>query len=226
MIKSIAISPNEFNHHKGLLNKLSEFNPVLASNDDTDFIVTCDNGDLLAIERKSPSDLLASIADSRLFNQAAKMKNLTQHCYVVITGSVEDCQRGWDWNAIQGALISMQQMGVVIVHCQGEDDFIPCIVRLANRSRDTINIKPLRSSVIFGGEVATLATIPGVGYKGAVKYLQIFKTLANTIMALCTPEMAKSIPGWGIKSAQTARDYFEWDNNNAVSYIQKEDENE
>ena len=209
-MKQITISQNELMHHPELFTDLIEYNPVIGG-DDVDFLVTCENDDLLAIERKAPSDLLSSIADNRLFNQAIKMSKLTQHCYFVITGSVEECQRGWEWNAIQGALITVQQMGCVVVHCQGESDFIPCIVRLEKRSRDNVKVKPVRQSTIFGNEEGVLMSLPGIGEKtiygdpdnNIPGLLSRFNgNVALCLTALTAPHNGKTnyINRWGKKS--------------------------
>lgn len=213
MIKSITISRNELTHHPAMLSKLAQYNPQVGG-DDTDFVVTCENGDVLAVERKSPNDLLSSIADNRLFNQAAKMKEITPYAYVVVTGLIEPTHIGtndrqWSYASVWGALLSVQEVGCHVVFCDGEDDFIPCIVRLSKRSRDEMKIKPVRQMSVFGGQEATLATMPGIGFGKASKYLAQFGTLMNTIMNLMVPEMTKDIPGWGEKSALTLKKYMD-----------------
>lgn len=218
MIRKITISRNELTHHPALFSDLSDYKCEVGS-DDVDFLVTCDNGDLLAIERKAPSDLLNSIADNRLFNQAAKMREITEHCYIIITGSVEKCQRGWDWNAIQGALISVQQLGCVVVHCQGENDFIPCIVRLAKRSRDDVKIKPVRQAAVFGGAEGVLLALPGIGEKMVYGYPekqipgllnQFNGNLALCLTALTAPHNGKTnyVNRWGKKSRDNLVEFF------------------
>ena len=235
MIKSIAISPNELGHHPSLLTQMMQYNPTIASNDDTDFLVTCDNGDLLAIERKSPNDFLASIVDGRIKSQVEKMKVLTKWVHIVITGDLKteinkrnekitDSRHKWTIGKVEGAKMSPQQMGCVVIHCDGEDDFIPCIVRIANRSRDNIIVKPVRQITVFGGQEATLASMPGIGSEKAMRYFQMFGTLSNAVMSLCAPDLAKDIQGWGKKSAQTLYDYFAWDDNGIIG--NKEDEND
>ena len=42
----------------------------------------------LVIERKTPSDFLNSIADNRLLNQTARMRELSPWCYIIVTGSL------------------------------------------------------------------------------------------------------------------------------------------
>ncbi len=136
MIKSIAISPNELGHHPSLLTQMMQYNPTVASSDDTDFLVTCDNGDVLAIERKSPNDFLASIVDGRIKSQVEKMKAITKWTYIVITGDLKtafnghneriaDSRHKWTIGKTEGMKMTVIEMACIPIHCDGEDDFIP-----------------------------------------------------------------------------------------------------
>jgi ERCC4-type nuclease len=55
-----------------------------------------------------------------------------------------------------------------------------------------------------------LASLPGIGVKKAVDYLKMFNSLGESIMMLCSPESAKNIPGWGEKSAENLKKFFQW----------------
>lgn len=215
MIKSIIIDKAEPPH---IQNLTFPDVPVMKMKLETgDLWVKCEDGNTLIIERKEPTDLMASIADNRLFNQAAKMRQVSNWCYVVVTGKIDDANfidntgRKWTYASIWGALLSVQEMGVMIIFCDGEDDFGPCIERLARRNRGDIKVKPVRNAYVFGGQEAVLASLPGIGVKKAVDYLKLFdNNLGMTIMTLCHPESAKTIPGWGEKSAQNLKDFFQW----------------
>jgi ERCC4-type nuclease len=214
MIKSILVDNREPPH----VRNISFPNvPVMKMTLETgDLWVKCEDGNTLIIERKEATDLMASIADNRLFNQAAKMRQVSNWCYVVVTGKIDDANfiddtgRKWTYASIWGALLSVQEMGVMIIFCDGEDDFAPCIERLAKRNRGDIKVKPVRNAYVFGGQEAVLASLPGIGAKKAVDYLKMFDSLGESIMMLCSPESAKAIPGWGEKSAQNLKDFFQW----------------
>ena len=91
---------------------------VIAPLEAGDLWASCTDGELLVIERKTTSDLLGSIADGRLFQQALKMRERSQWAYLVITGYLQPTHdgktlvqgkaTGWDWNAVQGALLDVQ----------------------------------------------------------------------------------------------------------------------
>lgn len=215
VIKSVICDNREPPHIQGL--KFNNTTSLVTTLETGDLWIACEDGNTLIIERKEPSDLLASIADNRLFNQAAKMRQVSQWCYVVVTGKIDDCNyiddtgRKWSYASIWGALLSVQEMGVMIIFCDGEDDFAPCIERLAKRSRDDIKVRPVRNAYVFGGQEAVLASMPGIGTKKAVDYLKLFDgNLGNAIMALCDPTSAKDIAGWGEKSANNLREFFQW----------------
>lgn len=239
MIKSIIISRNELTHHPGMWSGLIQYNPTVGG-DDVDFLVTCENGDVLAIERKSPNDLLASIADNRLFNQAARMKELTPYAYVVVTGTIEpgafgtipgeNKERRWNYASVWGALLSVQELGCSVVFCDGEGDFIPSMVRLAKRSRDNVRVKPVRQATVFGGQEGVLLALPGIGEQkiyGSDEnpgLLKMFNgNLAICLMALTAPHDGKTyIPGWGKKSRDNLVDFL----GGMVQYVADGDNNE
>lgn len=215
MIKSLILDSREPTHIQGI--KFDNV-PVMKMQLETgDVWAACEDGNTLIIERKAPTDLMESIADNRLFNQAAKMRQVSEWCYVVVTGKIDDCGfidstgRKWTYASIWGALLSIQEMGVMVIFCDGEDDFAPCIERLAKRNRDDIKVKPVRNAYVFGGQEAVLASLPGIGAKKAVDYLRLFDdNLGMAIMTLCDPSSAKNIPGWGEKSAENLKTFFQW----------------
>jgi len=215
-IQSVIIDSNEAIHTKL---KFIDNPPVMTMPlEEGDIIINCSDGNILAIERKSPNDLVASIEDNRLFNQAVRMKKKYKFCYVVITGGItpndqnviiNGKSRLWSFAAIQGALLSVQEKGVGVIHCNGEDDFCPCLVRLAARNRGDSVVEPVRHSYIFEPQEATLASLPGIGVNKAHKYYKMFNgNLADAIKWLCDPNSTDGIDGWGKKSAQTLKEYF------------------
>ena len=216
----ITIDTNENMHHPEHKTKLSEMGALCNINQlDYDFHIIAPDGATIGIERKTPRDYLDSIKDGRLFNQGKNLVESVQWPYVVIDGIF--CPYGgfvsivndkeltkWQWHSLQGSLISLQEMGIAIVY---DPDFHGAVKRIVNRSRDSVKIAPRRDSVVYSEQESTLMTLPGIGSKKAVEYLKMFKTLGNTIMQLQVAENAKTIDGWGKKSAQKLYDYFGWD---------------
>lgn len=154
----------------------------------------CDDGCLLTIERKTTEDLLNSLRDDRLLPQMARLVDnrlneqagqgfFTTRPYLVITGmfyrgpggKVYTGDRGltgWNWDALQGALLTIQEMGVMVVNAGGDEDFEASIIRLANRKRDPIKLIPPRPPTIVGPGAAFLASLPGVGVEHSLHLLE------------------------------------------------------
>ena len=64
----------------------------------------------LIVERKSWPDLVASIADGRLFRQACRLANSTLRSVILLEGSEQDIvECAMSREAIQGALISVSR---------------------------------------------------------------------------------------------------------------------
>lgn len=94
--------------------------------------VWLESGEILLIERKTVEDLLLSIKDGRLFEQASRLaeirmqqqlsgKRLTTFPTLLVTGHMYQSQanrlvteRGetqWHWESVNSALMSLQEVG-------------------------------------------------------------------------------------------------------------------
>jgi ERCC4-type nuclease len=159
-----------------------------------DIHVATSDGALLAIERKEPRDLLNSLRDERLFNQAARLRGISEWAYLVITGEVERAmtgqvvadghETGWGWNAVQGALLTVQELGVMIIH---DPDFAGAVMRLAARKRDAKIIPPARQHLILSPGEAVIASLPGIGLERLEAVLRHCGDPFNALQALTDP---------------------------------------
>lgn len=162
---------------------------------DIDLVTTL--GHRLVIERKTPDDFLGSLKDERLMIQVARLselRNETTWPYLVITGKFDHDQNGrvitdrgvtgWNYDAVQGALLSIQETGVFVLFCQGDGDFEACVMRLASRKRDLVmNLLPARIPNVLGPGAGLLAALPGIGVE---KVMEILKWAGNIpAHALC-----------------------------------------
>jgi ERCC4-type nuclease len=151
------------------------------------------DGCLLSIERKTADDLINTLRDERLFPQMARLAEprmdqqlagqaLTYWPYLVITGHLqpgpngkvvtERGETGWAYSAIQGALLSIQEMGVFVVQCEGDQNFEQCVLSLGKRSRKDIQkILPPRPGMMMGPGLALLASLPGIGPEKAIELM-------------------------------------------------------
>ena len=169
---------------------------------------------VLIIERKTPGDFLNTLRSDRLFKHGAKMEKASDWCYLVITGELQRGangkvwvgrrQTGWDWSAVQGALLTVQELGVGVVFAGGDEDFEAAVVRLAGRHRGTKYIgQPRISHVLSPGE-ACLAALPGVGLERIGALLEYTGIPALSLVALTSND--SKIPGIGPVTKAKVRD--------------------
>lgn len=185
---------------------------VVGQLDAGDVHVVTTAGDLLVIERKTPGDLLASIGDDRLLTQAARMAKLSRWCYIVITGELgrhasgkvvgEQGLTSWSWDAVQGALISAQELGAAVTWCGGAapEDFRQAVLRLARRDRQTKRLAPVRPAEWTPAGEQILLALPGVGPDRAQALLDYAGTPAWALTYLTdqhTVSNGSRIPGVG-----------------------------
>lgn len=150
-----------------------------------DLWASCADGEMVIIERKTPSDLLGSIGDNRLFTQVSKMRDLSKWCYIVITGVIRPTRdgmtyagrfsTGWNWDSVQGALLTAQEMGVGIVQVYHEREYPNAVLRLAQRKRSAERVTPpVAASRIMNHGEQILTSLPGIGLERAQAILAAF----------------------------------------------------
>lgn len=148
-----------------------------------DLWASCTDGELLVIERKTPSDLLASIGDNRLFLQVQKMRERSRWSYVVITGwltpthdnktFVNNRLTGWNWDSVQGALLTVQEMGVNVAYCADDHHYPKVVGWLARRERGAKVLPPAEHSVrVMSPGERVLTALPGIGLERAQQLLE------------------------------------------------------
>jgi len=183
-----------------------------------DLLATCDDGALLAVERKTPSDLLGSIRDDRLWAQLAGMRKVTPWAYLVITGDLRCSTDGkvltdsrgtaWNWASVQGALLQAQEMGVFVVQCAGDDDYEPAVLRLAARShKPEMVVPPAREAIPMSPAERILQSLPGIGLERAKAVLKYCGTVAWALNFLTSPDPVfdDKVPGIGPATKRAVR---------------------
>lgn len=139
-----------------------------------DLHAVCEDGTTIIVERKTPDDFLNSLKSGRLFPQLTPMWYETKWSYLIIT---DEFQRGagdkaitgrgitgWSWTAVQGAILSVQEMGVMVVFCAGDSDYEAAVLRLGNRNHDDdVIYMPPRFPRILTAQETLIASLPGIG---------------------------------------------------------------
>jgi ERCC4-type nuclease len=138
-----------------------------------DYLLVADDGTLIGVERKTVSDFLNTLGADRLFAQLSRLKALTEYAYLALVGDmrpardggcyVDGLHRDWQWASVQGALLSVQEIGVHVLWVPDDDELEASLIRLANRQRGPLRVKPIRETVVISEQEAILAAFPGIG---------------------------------------------------------------
>lgn len=162
---------------------------------------------LLCIERKTPDDLLASIQDGRLLHQAANLANQTPWAYLIISGSMLCSQQGkvitqrgetgWAWGAVQGALLTVQELGVGVIQTGSEQDYEKVVLSLSNRDRSRLPLGTVRSTRFLSPGEAALSALPGIGIERLDTLIRSLGTVADALAWLTWIDDKDKIDGIG-----------------------------
>lgn len=179
-------------------------------------IATMPCGDIqiddIIIERKEPNDLLASIADGRLFNQCCGMRQDFEWCYLVICGQLVWGYDGkivgtqWNFRSVQGALLQVQELGIGITYASSDTDLAHTVAWLVNRNRTQHTIIPARKiGLPMLEDQKILASLPGIGNDRALELLREHN-LRDALLCLLDPNC--EVKGIGPKTKQNIRQLF------------------
>ncbi len=189
--------------------------PVSTVNlDHGDLCVATSDGAILVVERKTPGDLLNSIADGRLFTQVVGMRTVSPWVYLVIEGEygkgandrvvTGDRVTGWDYYSLQGALQTVQELGCVVYHCPA-GAVEQAVTRIAARSRGPLKITPPRHFRVLSEGEMVIADLPGIGPEKLDVILDQCQTPAWSLVVLSNDEIPATIPGVGTVTVKKIR---------------------
>lgn len=188
-----------------------------------DLWATTDQGDLIICERKTPSDLLGSIEDGRIFEQMARCRERSPWAYLVVTGALAHSLDGhvvangrvtrWRWRDVQGALLSMQEAGAGVVYCTDDAEFAATVQWLARRERVAEKVIQTRAAtrVLTIGE-QLLTALPGIGLQRAQALLCEFAdNPAWALVWLTQPHAIGEVVGIGAGTKRNVRAALQMD---------------
>lgn len=172
--------------------------------DHGDVMAACDDGTMILIERKTPDDFLGSLRDGRLLPQLTEMLDQTRWAYLVITGQfllgsnghavTDRGETGWSWISIQGALLTIQEMGIFVTFAAGDADYEACVLRIGARDHKLdLLLEPPRLPRVLSAQEAIVAALPGIGVERLKIVLDYADTPAWALVALTDKET--KIPG-------------------------------
>ena len=91
---------------------------------------------------------------------------------------------------MQGALLSAQELGVMVTFAGGDMDFEAAVLRIGNRRRDaTMLVRPPKVAQILAPGEAALAELPGIGLERVMSLLDYCGSPATALEFLTTLDM-------------------------------------
>lgn len=205
-----------------------------------DIWAVTDDGHTLQIERKTPDDYLGSLRDDRLLPQLARLATARQDQqvkgemptywpYLLITDEFKrqgqkvytERETGWSWAALQGSLLTIQEMGIHVVTCAGETDVEPCIRRLGERKREnTINLLPARMPILWGPKEAFIASLPGIGPEKTLRIMQwADNNLTHALCGLVDLSISCPVEGVGEMTRKRIRTFLGLEDRKTIEFV-------
>ena len=148
---------------------------------------------IMIVERKTPDDLTASIADGRLFRQSEHIPRLCRFPFLVVDGELRYSddgflfgvrgrlgyvKTGWRKDSIEAALIKAQMHGMILVRdCENYILQLGHLIAMCERA-DVAHVNRYKARNQNPFEDATqakidfLAQLPGVGTERAAKLVE------------------------------------------------------
>jgi ERCC4-type nuclease len=150
----------------------------------------------LAVERKGPSDLGASIRDGRIFDQAERLQSAFHQAVLLIEGEPRYIAE----DAWRGAVCRLVEDGFTVLHSLDAEDSAAWIVRLAKRARraaPTVRSEGPRRAPRHPSAQAEvmLSIVPGISATMARSLLTEYGSLAA--VADAAPHGLRRHPGIG-----------------------------
>jgi len=185
-----------------------------------DFLVACEDGAVLGIERKTAGDFLNTLRDDRLFPQLVRLREVTPWAYLALCGTLSPgaggkchqagIETGWTWASVSGAFLSVQEMGVHILHIASDHDLEAAIIRLASRDRAQARVHPARMAAFVSEAEAILTALPGIGPEKAQALLAYCGSAGMALQYLTDDDFeGPTAPGVGAGTKRRIRKALE-----------------
>jgi DNA excision repair protein ERCC-4 len=168
----------------------------------------------IAVERKTLPDLLASVYDSRLFSQAARLAAAYPKPYLIVEGDSKELERlAKNVKAYYGAIANVTlAYGLRMVYTANQRETAMAIAGLLSHSRARpLTEPPVRAPPRAGGaarqQESLVAALPGIGPKLARRLLQKYGT-PRRVMRLTAGELSMT-EGIGWKRAERIKEVLD-----------------
>lgn len=177
--------------------------------------VLCNDNQLIAVWRLDTMTFFHMLKNNELFTRAAMLKAISPWAYIVLCGVFtpdkngylcdEEIETGWGWAAYEGALLTLQEIGVfAVVIGKTPDHYVGALSRIDKRDRGVKRCEPLRETLFSAPAELLLTAIPGIGYERAEELLRYCGSAAWALSALVNGD-TDGMPGFGPKLCASAR---------------------
>ncbi|MEM2740164.1 MAG: ERCC4 domain-containing protein [Candidatus Bathyarchaeia archaeon] len=189
--------------------KKEEVEPVIERLEIGDYILS----EEVAVERKDIEDFIGSIFDSRLFEQVKAIRSSFNKPLLVVEGDPKRIgRRIRNLRIYFGALSSLMiDYGVSIVQTADIDEtaiLLACLAKKIHRVKPSkpVTVRLPRVPSSLPSQIATLATLPGVGVTLAKRLLDHFGSLESIFNASAVE--LNRVEGLGWSKALAIRSYI------------------
>jgi DNA excision repair protein ERCC-4 len=168
----------------------------------------------IAVERKSVRDLVASVYDSRLFYQAARISAAYAKPYLLVEGDSKEVEKlAKNMKSFYGAIANVSlAYGLRLLYTASPFETAVAIAELLSHARAKPLVKmpselPPKAKSIPQQQLFVVGSMPGVGRKLAEKLLTKYGT-PRRVMSLTAGEMALT-QGIGWKRAEKIKELLD-----------------
>ncbi len=157
-----------------------------------DFLLSCEDDMMLAVLHMSVRDILEAISTDSLMPRCVKLRQVSEWAYLIISGNAHPNKEGkvkigndvttrWGWSSYQGALLSVQEIGVHLLTTGTAADLPDTLDALGKRKRGEERVRPVRDALFVGPGDDLLYAIPGIG---EVKLGRLLRQVGSPAWAL------------------------------------------
>ena len=144
-----------------------------------DYIVS----DRMCVERKTVRDFESSIIDTRLFDQAQRLKDAFEKPIIIIEGSMDELSLGR--NVILGTILALYtDYNIQVINSTGPSETSYILSKFAEREQILERRQPRllgskKAYTQYQWQLVILASLPGIGPGLAKNLIAHFKTVRN-----------------------------------------------
>jgi Fanconi anemia group M protein len=201
----IFITADTRERNSGVIELLRDFSHVrveIAQLPVADFLL----GGGVAVERKTARDLISSIIDRRLFDQAGHLREHYSHPVLILEGDPLAVECGVRPNAIRGALSRLAVLGrMPVLPSADPEETAALLVTIARQAQaeggQERSPAKRRATSLTEWQESIVAALPGVGPVLARRMLTHFGSFASLVQA--DVKALREVEGIGPRKAES-----------------------